>query len=177
MCPHTAMYVDAAALASGSCVLVLLLHIQIHTCATYISSGLILVHVADHVDLEPHRPQGGGVTLCPRTTIFVSSQYYTCPHTTICVLYVSSFYVVYMFGICLMPGVSNHMGHTSAYYYVSSVYLSTMCVLIPGCVLILLHICPHTITTYVSSHSYMCVLTLLYVCPHTTARVLTLLYI
>ena len=121
-CPHTAMYVDAAALASGTSVLVLLLHVHIHACAIYIytSSGLILVYVADHADLEPHRPQGGGVTLCPHTTIFVSSQYYTCAHTTI---YVSSFYVVYMFGVCLMPGVSNHMGHTSAYYYMCLLYI------------------------------------------------------
>ena len=146
------MYVDAAALASGTSVLVLLLHVHIHTCAIYIytSSGLILVYVADHADLEPHRPQGGGVTLCPHTTIFVSSQYYTCAHTTICVLILCG---VYVRDLSDAWGIEPHGPHVCILLYVSSVYLSTVCVLILG---------------YVSSYYYMCVLTLLpHMCPHT----------
>jgi hypothetical protein len=44
------------------------------------------------------------------------------------------------------------------------------------CVLILLHMCPHT-NTYVSSYYYMCVLILLRMCPHATTCVSTYYYI
>jgi hypothetical protein len=44
------------------------------------------------------------------------------------------------------------------------------------CVLILLHVCPHT-ATYASSYYYICVLILLHMCPHTTTSVSSYYYI
>ncbi len=72
--------------------------------------------------------------------IYVSSCYYVCPHTTICVLM--------LLYVCPRTTV-----YVSSYYYI--------CVPIP------LYMCPHT-TIYVSSCYYMCVLELLSMCPHTT---------
>ncbi len=61
---------------------------------------------------------------------------------------------------CGMPPASVH-ARPAIYRACSSYYI---------CVLILLHMCPHT-TTYVSSYYYICVLILLHMSPHTTAYV------
>ena len=56
-----------------------------------------------------------------------------------------------------------------SYYYL---YVSSYCCI---CVLILLHMCPHT-TVSVSSYCCICVLMLLYMCPHTAMYLVSSYY-
>jgi hypothetical protein len=70
--------------------------------------------------------------------------------------------------------------HVSSYSYICVLILLHMCPHTPTyvssysyiCVLVLLHMCPHT-PTYVSSYSYICVLILLHMCPHTATHCYT----
>jgi hypothetical protein len=87
---------------------------------------------------------------CPHTL-------HMCPHTTILILlcvsscyYVSSYYYICVLILLYILSSSYHMcPHTTL--YLSSYY----------------YMGPHT-TIYVSSYYYVCVLILLHMCPHTT---------
>jgi hypothetical protein len=105
----------------------------------------------------------------------LSSCYYMCLHTTVCVLillYVSSYYIVRML-IYVCPHTTEYVTHT------------TMCPHITACVLIFpyvssyYYVCPHTstcmcppTTIYMCPPTTVCVLILLHVCPHTSICVL-----
>ena len=112
---------------------------------------------------------------------------YVCPHTStqqhalhvrvriLCNsrLYVSAYWYATAGSIC--PHTTQQRAtHMSAYYASSTAHNATagyICVLI-----LLLCMCPHTTTIYVSSYYYCkCVLILLYMCHHTTIYVLILL--
>jgi hypothetical protein len=106
--------------------------------------------------------------MCPHTTMYVSAYHYS---------YVSScYYVCVRIPLCVRIPI--------VYYYVSSYYY--VCVRIPLyiCVLILLHMCPHTTICVLILLCMcpcvvlqMCVLILLYMFPHTTIGVLTQQYV
>ncbi len=116
--------------------------------------------------------------MCPHTTIYVSSCYYTCvlillymcPHATI---YVSSYY-----NMC--PHATTHV---SSYSYI--------------CVVMLLYLCPHTLADVCAEADFFCfwmiffpgrtqiplyvwllyVSSYCYMCPHPSTCVLILLYV
>ena len=118
--------------------------------------------------------------MCPHTTTFLSSYYcigvrhttinwpsyyYICPHPTI---YVSSYYYLCVLVLAhspLLKTLSRMLlsGLSVILLYVSSYY----------CVLILLHMCPHTATCVCI---LLCALILLYICPYTNVCVLILLH-
>jgi hypothetical protein len=130
MCPHT---VPQASLRK--CVLILLF------VSSYCAEGIAPSYYCICVLILLY--------MCPHTTVYVSSYYYMCPHTTICFLIL----------LCMCPHTTVYV---SSYYYVCVLILLYMCPHTTICVLILLYMCPHT-TIYVSSYYYMC--------PHTTGYV------
>ena len=107
-----------------------------------------LVFVCSH----PNMYVSSYYDICPLTTIYVSSCYYSyvsscccyvCPHTTI---YVSSYYYSYV-SSCYCYVCPRTTIYVSSYYYS---YVSSCCS----------YVCPRT-TIYVSSYYYVCVLVLL----------------
>ena len=119
-------------------------------CTHYICVLAPTIYVSSYSYVSLHRLHYGIqvciiLYMCPYTTTYVSAYYYVCvlillcicPHTIICV---------------------------SSYSYVSLHRLHSGIQ-----ARILLYVCPYT-SIHVSSYYYTCVLILLHMCPHTTSR-------
>jgi len=102
--------------------------------------------------------------MCPRTTIYVSSYHYICPHPYCCIC------------VLLQVGLAEALNKLGLTYcdigVLMLLYVSSHCCM---CVLILLYLCPHTALLVYGCYSlsvdlrlYMCphIAVLLYMCPH-----------
>ena len=103
--------------------------------------------------------------MCPHTTIYVSSYYYTCVRILLCVFIL----------LCVLI---LHINHSNCAALTcpspARLFFFTLCVSsYYDCyiyVLMLLYMCPHT-PVYVSSCYYIGVVLLLYMCPYTAIHV------